>query len=1115
MFKHSKIVKSISLIFLLSSLQIASHRIDSQNFSYKLLSNKEGLSQNSVVSIAQDKYGFLWFGTEDGISRYDGHNFKNFKDLGNNSVNPFVKKIFLDQNGIPWIGTEGGLNKYNYSENKFEYFNFIESTSLDAGLSSINDIIEPDSGRLFLASDALIEFDKSTGSYSKFYVSKSENILLNCLLEDYSKTVWIGTNSGLYKLNENSGQKNIVKITEFGNITVNYIHLDKQGNIWIGSEAGFYKYNPVDNLAKQIKLPVEGNANIVHISEDKDNCLWISTHGNGLITSCEKKRIFEVFEFSSYIGEGKILNYVNTMYQDSSGVIWAGLDGTGIMKIEKHKNFKSIVARPEFPDKLRSNRIFGLKKDLSANKIWISSYGEGVDIYNRDTGKFKAIDKKNYVKLLSQEVRDIYQLPFNQDLFWIATDKGISVYSKSLDEIVKNYTIENGLKHNSVFSITSDKQDNIWIASAGGLIKQSYETKDFSYFENDPDDSTSISSNSCRFVYVDKNNNLWIGTKGNGLNKYDSEKNVFYRFLQKKDLQSNRSAIITSIYEDYHDNFWVGTYGNGLIKLNPETGKFIAFTEKEGLSNNSIYGIIEDNWGNLWISSNYGLSKFNIKNAFFQNYYKEDGLQGNEFNEGAYCKLDNGEIYFGGFNGITYFKPQEIENNSTVPQIAFTSFKKGGKEFLTEKNINEIEEITFSYNDIAISFEFVSLNYIRNENNKYAYKFEGLNDQWINIGDERTITFTSLEPGEYIFRVKGSNNDGIWNETGKSLKITVTPAIYATPYFRIVSVLILVAIIVYLYKKRIRNVQIQKETLRKIVAERTFELENANANLLKEIEERKKAEEDVKRYIEELQESKDLMERNAFDLVEINMKIEESEQKLKELNAQKDKFFSIISHDLKSPFVALLGYTEILVQEFETLSQNEMKEFISSINKASKNVYNLLENLLEWSRIQTGRIVYIPEYFNVYDTTAVVIDLLNENAKRKNIRILNTVEESGIVYGDENMVNTIVRNLVSNAIKFTNENGRIEIFSDRDSRNLIITVKDNGLGMTDEVISKLFKIDVHHTTIGTDKEKGTGVGLILCKELVEKNGGEIWVSSDPGKGSEFKFSLPIKPVNNS
>jgi len=1110
MFKHSKIIRSLGFFLLFSSLQLASHKIDPQNFSYKLISNKEGLSQNSVKTIVQDKYGFLWIGTEEGISRFDGHNFKNFKKIGNSKVNfanPFVKKIFKDKNGTIWIGTEGGLSRYNYLENNFKNFNFKKNVNLDADLSLVNDIIESDSGKLYLASGNLIMFDKKTSRYSIFQIPGSKNIMLNSLLEDKG-SIWIGTNKGLFRKDNNK----IIKIKELAERYINHLYLDKVGHLWIATDAGLYKQNTVENNFRLIKMSFRNKVNIMHIHEDAKGCFWLCTYGKGLVTSCEKKKIFKKFTFSSFSAENIAYDYINTLYKDNSGVIWIGLDGNGIIKLEKHKHFNSISANTEIKTRLKSNRIFGLRKDLNENKLWISTYGYGINIFDISTQKVKSIETKSYHKLLSDDIRDIYQLPFDKNIFWICTGKGISVYNKKKNRIIKNYTIKNGLNHNSVYSIASDSKRNMWVASAGGLNRFNYKTGKFVSFVHDPEDENSISSNSCRVVFIDKKNNLWIGTKGCGLNRYNSEKNIFVKYLNKEDM-ANNPVIITSIYEDSRDNFWVGTYGNGLIKLDAETGRYISFGEEEGLSNNSIYGILEDNFGNLWISSNFGLSRFNIKNAEFQNYFKEDGLLGNEFNDGAYCKFENGEMYFGGFNGITYFNPRDIKDNSIVPQIAFTSFKKGDKEFQLEKGINETEVLKLSHKDIVVSFEFVSLSFIRNKNNKYAYKLEGLTDKWINIGNQRSITFTSLDPGKYIFRVKGSNNDGVWNENGRSIKIIVTPPFYATNYFRVGFVVVGFLFFYYLYKKRIKNVQTQKEKLRKIVAERTAELENANKNLLKEIEERERAEEEIKGYIEELQESKDLMEKNAFDLVEINVKIEESEQKLKDLNAQKDKFFSIISHDLKSPFVALLGYTEILLEEFNTLTQNEIKEFISSINKASRNVFNLLENLLEWSRIQTGRIVYIPDYINIHKIVLSVLDLLEENAKRKNILMQNKIENNSFAYADDNMVNTIIRNLVSNAIKFTEESGRISIISERVNDNLVLSVKDTGLGMTADTISKLFKIDVHHTTIGTGKEKGTGVGLILCKELVEKNGGEIWVESEPGKGSEFKFTLPIKQVN--
>lgn len=1117
MIKHSKINKSVTLTLLFSCLLFASHRINSQNFSYELLSNKEGLSQNSVSSITQDKYGFLWVGTEEGVSKFDGHRFRNYrsKRFDDSSLsNPFVKKIFKDKDGVIWIGTEGGLDKFNYNKGVFENFSFLDNVSFDAGLNSINDIIETYSGKFYLASDALIRFDRVTENYSKYYISKTKNILLNCLFEDNNGIIWVGTNEGLYKLEDASNDVKFVKIPELGNKIVKHLYLDKQGNLWIGTNSGLFELSFFDNSIVEVDLPVNDTVDVTYIFEDSDHCLWLATHGDGLITSCNRKKIFRKFNFSNLSDKNILVNYINTIYEDNSGVLWLGLDGSGIIKIEKHKNFNSIVAEADRVNKLNSNRIFGLQKDLDENKIWISTYGGGINVYDRNTGAIRVINKKTHKNLLSDDIRDIYQLPFKHNIFWVGTEKGISVYDKESNQIIKNYTVADGLSSEIIFTLISDEEENIWIATAGGLNKFNYENNKFESFVHDPNDSTTLSSNSCRLVYIDRNKNLWVGTKGSGLNRYDKENDVFIKYFYDDNFSNGSPSIVTSIYEDFNNNFWVATYGSGLFKLNPKTGKYIRFSEDEGLSNNSIYGILEDNRGDLWISSNYGLSKFNVKDASFQNYYKEDGLQGNEFNDGAFCKLDNGEMYFGGFNGITYFDPLEIKNNSVIPQIAFTSFKKGNEEFKLNSDINETKEIILSYKDIIISFEFVALSFIRNENNKYAYKLEGLTDNWINIGDKRSITFTSLDPGEYILRIKGSNNDGLWNEMGRSIKIVVTPPFYSTLIFRITLIVLIGAIVIYIYKKRIKNVQYQKDKLRKIVAERTFELETVNNNLLNEIEERKKAEEEVTRYIEELQESKDMMEQNAFDLVEINMKIEESETKLKELNAQKDKFFSIISHDLKSPFVALLGYTEILMEEFDTLSRNEMKEFIGSINKASKNVYNLLENLLEWSRIQTGRIDFIPEYFNVHDTCENVVDLLIDNAKRKNLKLVNNIETSGIVYADENMVNTILRNLVSNAIKFTEE-GEISIHSEREIGSMTFIIRDTGLGMSDEIISKLFRIDVHHTTVGTDKEKGTGVGLILCKELVEKNGGEIWVESEFGRGSEFKFSLPIKPTKNN
>lgn len=1086
-------------LFLLScliSLRAQSAIEESTNLKFRNYSVKGGLSQGTITAICQDKDGFLWFGTQDGLNRFDGYSFKIYRQNENGSFlsNSNIKDIIVDRDKNLWMSTNDGLNKYTPELDKFDVYRYKPFTTYDI-------VCEFDKDNLLISSKShLLIFSKKKSRFK--YLTELKCEIRSILVLD--KKVLIGTMNGLIQGEFLDGQINLKEVKGLEHYFINKIIQLNNNLCLIGTNWGVVEYY----LNGEIVFPkIKNNINDIFI--DSKGKIWVSVVDIGL--GIYNKEFQNVKLLSGYENFSR---YFTKIFEDKSGALWFGSGDLGILKFEPNKDFFQFKLKINKEQKLIT-RVFALAEDLNGN-IWIGTYGNGIIKVDKDGNlltTYKNIPGKNSIS--GNDITCFAIDKNNKNKIWVGTrNNGVNIINMDTGIIeYVNRETNKGIPSNNIFAFVFDFDNNLWIATDEGLVAYEYSSGKVIAYRSKKNDKNSLSGNYCRALTIDKSGNVWVATWGNGVSKFLRDKKYFIQYFNNQKNEKKKLSFVNSIYIDNSDNHWLSTAGGGLVGFKPQNGDYRVYTTEDGLSNQFLYNFIEEPSGSLWIITNFGLTRFNPKSETFKNFYQEDGLQNDEFNDGAALKTRDGKYIVGG-TGLNYFYIDKIISKNYDPPLVITSISVLDKERNFEKNINNLEEIRLKSNEGFITIEFSSLNYLHNERNNYSYKLEGLHDGWINLGNKRSITFTALEPNEYTLYIKGSNNEGNWSKNVKQIRIIIVPSFWQSIYSKILIAVILILLGFIFYRYRVSLLHIQQEKLKQIVDERTEELDKANAVLKSEIEERKKMEEELAQYIEELQESKDMMERSAFDLVEITLKIEESEKKLKEINAQKDKFFSIISHDLKSPFVALLGYTEIMVEDFEELSKEELKDFIGTIHKSSKNVYNLLENLLEWSRIQTGRIEYLPDYFNVYETAQNVIELLCESAKKKSIKLINEVEESAIVFADENMVNTIVRNLISNSLKFTNENGNIKISSRRDKLMIIIGIQDDGIGMSENDRSKLFRIDVHHTTIGTHKEKGTGVGLILCKELVEKNGGAIWVESEKGIGSTFYFSLPVRPVGN-
>lgn len=819
--------KNLSFLFAVL-LFIASIRGQS-NVSFSHLTIENGLSQSSVTCIFQDKDGFMWFGTQDGLNRYDGYNIKVFKNKSSDSTSisdNFIFTIFEDSSGTLFFETQSGkINKYNPGS---ESFSNVNRTHLNFNDMKSNSVLAqffegPDTkwyGGLSKET-GLTKENLKTGFTQKFFndPKNPESISNNkvySVYRDRSGNLWVGTVNGLDKLDEKSEK---------------FLH---------------FKSNPTDpnSLSDNWVWP---------IFEDSKGNIWIGTVQGGLNKFESKSGIFTRFKNDPTNPKSISDNYILSIYEDRGGILWVGTNSGGVNYFNPFSyTFEYYFNLPGNKNSLSDNNVLSIS---AGNKqtYWIGTRNGGLDKFDYKTKTFAnySHNSSNPNSINSNSIQTIYQ--DKSGLLWIGNfNAGLNSFNpitNTFKSFIHDPKDPNSLTDNRVYAIVEDEFGFIWIGTyAGGLNRLDKSTGKIISYKANKDDSTSLSSNNVWSLAVDNDNNLWIGTFGGGINVFERSKNIFTHYRNNpEDINSLCDDNVIRVFKDSKGNMWIGTT-KGLCRYYSDTHTFKIYSEENGLANNSVFGISEDKSGDLWISTNKGLSKFNPNTEIFKNYYIEDGLQDNEFNQNAFAK-DNktGNLLFGGVNGFNVFNPERITGNTYVPQIVFTNYiryntdDQEGKPII-EKGISEMNEISITYKDNIVTLGFSALSYYNNFNNQYRYMLEGFNENWIQLGNNNRVTFTNLSPGDYTLKVIGSNNDGIWNEEGASLKIYVSPPWWRT---KIAYSIYLVIFFAFLYgvrkfelDRREKKAQIRESALRIKATEaekRALEIENERKT--KELEE--------------------------------------------------------------------------------------------------------------------------------------------------------------------------------------------------------------------------------------------------------------------------------------
>ena len=844
----------LTILFVLISLLLPLKNI-AQNYSlqFERVSIAEGLSQSSIQAIAQDEQGFLWFGTQDGLNRFDGYQFRIYKHDPQDSLtisDDWINALTCDRSGNLWIGTAGGgLNKYDLRTETFERIDISNSSSENSGLERITAVKFDTRGDLWIGTDgAGLHVIDPVSLEIRTFKGQPElgKISVTGIFSDRSGNLMIATNGhGLIRINIKNGQalleqrwgsdqKDPFRLTSD---LVQTVYQDTNGLIWIGTDNGLNLYNPSENSISTFRanpsdIYALSNDKVFDIYEDKYSNLWIATDG-GLNLFRRDQRTFQTFSYDPSDGSTLSNDLVRIIFPENSGTIWVGTYGGGLNVFNWQKSRFALYNNiPGDPNSINDNTVWSIldRKDI----LWVGT-NKGLNRLDRKKNKIKIYrhDPEDHSSLSDDIIRVIYS--DRQGKLWLGTNDGglnrLDPQSEALS-VFKNIPSDpKSLSNNTVRCIFEDSERNLWVGTWGGLNKLDRKTGTFRHYVNIPGDTSSISDNRVRSIYQDRNGILWIGTYG-GLNKFDPGSEKFSVYLTDPDNPNSISHDrVLAIHGDREGILWIGTYGGGFNRFDPSSGTFEHFTEKQGLANNAIYGILEDSDDNLWISTNQGISCFNKITRTFKNYDTNDGLQSNEFNGGAYFRNEKGEMFFGGINGLNSFYPDELITTKFQPPIRITAFRVFEKMIPMERSIAYTTALKLSHKQNFFSFEFAALDYNNPEKNQYAYMLEGFDLDWVMSRDRRYASYTNLDGGSYVFKVRGSNSDGVWSELPASVSITIIPPLWQRAWFRILAGLLIIGLVFGGFRFQLNKVERQKRKLEKEVSLRTQEINERNTEL--------------------------------------------------------------------------------------------------------------------------------------------------------------------------------------------------------------------------------------------------------------------------------------------
>lgn len=815
---------------------------------------EEGLSQSSARVLLQDNLGFLWIGTEDGLNRFDGYSFKVFRPSLSNpdALNGGeIFSIFQDTDNVLWVGTYAGLNRYDLVTGKFIHWihddNDPNSLSSDVVLA----ICQASKGTLWIGTNkGLDQFDPMTGKFTHITLpndpSGGGNVYsISTLFEDEHDILWIGTNHGLirydtreqkFKLYQNeNGNDNSLSFDE-----VSSISKGQNGMLWIGTHGGLNKLDPANETFTRFIHSDSDPATLVDnyvriVYTDRTNQFWIGTRG-GLDRFDPAKQQFIHYLNDQADPASLSDNNIYSIYEDRGGMLWIGTLGGGLNLHDRSQDqftyYHHVNAQPQ---SLSGDMIFSILP-APEGKIWVGTYGAGLNLFDPETGLSEHYrhDPANPDSILSNTIRSLF---IDRDgILWVGTNQGLDRLnpgSSKFIHYVSNARDPKSIPPGTVYKIYQDSRSIYWVGTSKGIRIFSPSTGEFSRINVGSTASASLADTPTRVIYEDRSGDLWFSADTYGLFRLNSAARQLEQYTYNPKVRTSiGSNGVLDLYEDKHGRIWIAAFQGGLNLYVPEKKAFEQFRTEQGLPNDVVYGILEDENGSLWLSTNLGISKFDPVTSSFENFTAKDGLQGNEFNAAAFAKDEKGQMYFGGMKGLTVFDPTEIKKNLYIPPVVITSLTlQDGKLISAAQTEETIREVTLPYPQNSFDLSFAALSFSQMDQNQYRYRLEGFDQNWHSAGSDHKGSYTNIPGGSYVLQIQGSNSDGTWNVEGTTIKLTVIPPFWQTWPFQGLGAMVLIAAAFLTYRWRVRGIQLQKMELEHIIQERTQVLKKQNLDL--------------------------------------------------------------------------------------------------------------------------------------------------------------------------------------------------------------------------------------------------------------------------------------------
>jgi signal transduction histidine kinase/ligand-binding sensor domain-containing protein/DNA-binding response OmpR family regulator len=1069
------------ILFLVLATGVCTAQAQSANLHFINFSSTDGLSSNTINVIVKDRFGYMWFGSEDGLSKFDGtrftvynHNTADTSTIRSNNV----MAIYEDRDGRLWIGTSKGLSEYDREHDVFRNINVTLG-------NSARSICADHSGNLWVGSHAgLFRYHPGSGT-STFYSADdrgkthlASNMIIS-ILEDSQRRLWIGSTGGLHLYQPATDDflpvNGDLPDSAIGDRSIKTLYEDRYGNLWVGTvEGGLNKLSKGGKGFQVFKNIVSdphslSSNRVYSIAEDEDGKLWTGTEKglNIFDPQTGKAEIASADERDKYSLKG---NSIRSIFIDPKGIYWVGTCQSGVNKYDKNlSSFRLVQSNSFDPRGLSAPKVTSFAM-AQGNDLYVGTDGGGVNLYHPATGLFDRI-------AVGHQPMSVLALERAGDELWIATFlQGIYVRNLSTG-MVRHYYKEDGvsgLVSNEIFCLRKDRQGNIWVGTNGkGVQVFTPSGKTFQKMEDFIAGATGDKvplTGFVRSIEEDKEGRIWIASISRGIDVYDPLTKTF-RLYGRAYTGVPVDEVVT-LLAGSGNIVWGGTLGRGFCRLDIARNEFKSYTSAQGLANDVIWKILEDSTGKIWLSTNKGISCFDPSQPVFKNFTYENGLQRSSFSLGAGLKLPGGEMYFGGLEGFNHFSPRELNYNRNIPQIIFTGLTVNntaivpGENTAIDKQISMTRQIRLDYKQ-NFSVEFSVLDFTSPHECRFMYMLEGFDRSWNNIGNAKSAVFTNLDPGNYTLQVKAYNPNSGWTTAPATMSIYIKPPFWRTGYAYVCYVLL---VILALWGLRYRGIRRLKQK---------FAAEQEKLQIRQMIEE----------------ERKEVERQRAFDEVKI-------------------KFLTNLSHEFRTPISLIAGPVQTLL---DGEADQDKKGQLSLVKRNTRRLLNLVNQLLDFRKLEEQELRMNPSAGDFIAFVREVVESFKDLADRRHIQFLfYSTLDSYYTDFDKDKIERILFNLLSNAFKFTGRNGKVslEVRKETDSGDITILVNDNGIGMSQDEQAQVFDRFFQGETHPDVMNQGSGIGLSITREFVRLHGGTIDVYSRYGQGSVFTVRLPLEELQD-